>query len=319
MSKSFKVAVIQAASLPQDSVATARKAVTLIQEAATQGAKVMVFPEAYLGGYPKGNTFGAPIGMRKAEGRDAFAQYHNQAIRLDGEEVRLIAQVAEETETVVVMGCIEADGGTLYCTVLYFNGSKGFVGKHRKLMPTAGERLIWGFGDGSTMSVIDTEYGRIGAVICWENYMPMLRMYMYSQGVALYCAPTADDRDTWIPSMRHVALEGRCYVLTACQHLRRDAYPQDFECALGDAPETVLMRGGSAIIGPLGEVLAGPDFEGETILYAQVEPNEILRGKFDFDASGHYARPDIFQLHVDTRAKQAVVVPLQTTEKVPEN
>ena len=319
MSKSFKVAVIQAASLPQDSVATARKAVTLIQEAATQGAKVMVFPEAYLGGYPKGNTFGAPIGMRKAEGRDAFAQYHNQAIRLDGEEVRLIAQVAEETDTVVVMGCIEADGGTLYCTVLYFNGSKGFVGKHRKLMPTAGERLIWGFGDGSTMSVIDTEYGRIGAVICWENYMPMLRMYMYSQGVALYCAPTADDRDTWIPSMRHVALEGRCYVLTACQHLRRDAYPQDFECALGDAPETVLMRGGSAIIGPLGEVLAGPDFEGETILYAQVEPNEILRGKFDFDASGHYARPDIFQLHVDTRAKQAVVVPLQTTEKVPEN
>ena len=319
MSKSFKVAVIQAASLPQDSVATARKAVTLIQEAATQGAKVMVFPEAYLGGYPKGNTFGAPIGMRKAEGRDAFAQYHNQAIRLDGEEVRLIAQVAEETDTVVVMGCIEADGGTLYCTVLYFNGSKGFVGKHRKLMPTAGERLIWGFGDGSTMSVIDTEYGRIGAVICWENYMPMLRMYMYSQGVALYCAPTADDRDTWIPSMRHVALEGRCYVLTACQHLRRDAYPQDFECALGDAPETVLMRGGIAIIGPLGEVLAGPDFEGETILYAQVEPNEILRGKFDFDASGHYARPDIFQLHVDTRAKQAVVVPLQTTEKVPEN
>mgnify|MGYP003603007467 CR=1 FL=1 len=319
MSNSFKVAVIQAASLPQDSLATARKAVTLIQEAATQGAKVMVFPEAYLGGYPKGNTFGAPIGMRKAEGRDAFAQYHNQAIRLDGEEVRLIAQVAEETETVVVMGCIEADGGTLYCTVLYFNGSKGFVGKHRKLMPTAGERLIWGFGDGSTMSVIDTEYGRIGAVICWENYMPMLRMYMYSQGVALYCAPTADDRDTWIPSMRHVALEGRCYVLTACQHLRRDAYPQDFECALGDAPETVLMRGGSAIIGPLGEVLAGPDFEGETILYAQVEPNEILRGKFDFDASGHYARPDIFQLHVDTRAKQAVVVPLQTTEKVPEN
>ena len=266
MSKSFKVAVIQAASLPQDSVATARKAVTLIQEAATQGAKVMVFPEAYLGGYPKGNTFGAPIGMRKAEGRDAFAQYHNQAIRLDGEEVRLIAQVAEETDTVVVMGCIEADGGTLYCTVLYFNGSKGFVGKHRKLMPTAGERLIWGFGDGSTMSVIDTEYGRIGAVICWENYMPMLRMYMYSQGVALYCAPTADDRDTWIPRMRHVALEGRCYVLTACQHLRRDAYPQDFECALGDAPETVLMRGGSAIIGPLGEVLAGPDFEGETIL-----------------------------------------------------
>lgn len=306
MSKSFKVAVIQAASLPQDSVATARKAVTLIQEAATQGAKVMVFPEAYLGGYPKGNTFGAPIGMRKAEGRDAFAQYHNQAIRLDGEEVRLIAQVAEETDTVVVMGCIEADGGTLYCTVLYFNGSKGFVGKHRKLMPTAGERLIWGFGDGSTMSVIDTEYGRIGAVICWENYMPMLRMHMYSQGVTLYCAPTADDRDSWLPSMRHIALEGRCYVLTSCQFLRREAYPEDFECSLGNDPQTVLLRGGSAIVDPTGAVLAGPNFESEAILYADIDPIQVVRGKFDFDASGHYSRPDIFQLKVDIGAKKAV-------------
>ena len=317
MKNPFKVAVIQAASMPDDSMATANKAVGLIKEAATNGAKVMVFPEAYLGGYPKGNSFGAPIGMRKPEGRDAFAAYHRQAIRIDGEEVALVAEAAVETDTVVVMGCIEADGGTLYCTVLYFNGREGYVGKHRKLMPTAGERLIWGFGDGSTMPVIDTEYGRVGAVICWENYMPMLRMYMYSQGVAIYCAPTADDRDTWVPSMRHIALEGRCYVLTSCQHLRRDAYPDDFECALGDAPDTVLMRGGSAIIGPLGEVLAGPDFSDETILYADIDPNEILRGKFDFDASGHYARPDIFQLHVDTRAKQAVVP--STSQPEPEN
>ena len=316
MSKSFKVAVVQAASIPEDSVATARKAVQLIHEASKEGAKVLVFPEAYLGGYPKGNSFGAPIGMRRPEGRDAFARYHGQAIRLDGEEVSLIEQAAQETDSVVVIGCIEADGGTLYCTVLYFNGKLGFAGKHRKLMPTAGERLIWGFGDGSTMPVIDTQYGRVGAVICWENYMPMLRMY--SQGVAIYCAPTADDRDSWVPSMRHIALEGRCYVLTSCQHLRRDAYPQDFECALGDAPDTVLMRGGSAIISPLGEVLAGPDFNGETILYAQIDPNEILRGKFDFDVSGHYARPDVFQLHVDTRAKQAVV-PLPSVQVAQES
>lgn len=317
MNNSFKVAVVQAGSIPDDSVATARKAVKLIHDAAKEGAKVMVFPEAYLGGYPKGNSFGAPIGMRKPEGRDAFALYHSQAIRLDGDEVGLIEQAAQETDSVVVIGCIEADGGTLYCTVLYFNGKQGFAGKHRKLMPTAGERLIWGFGDGSTMPVIDTPYGRIGAVICWENYMPMLRMYMYSQGVAIYCAPTADDRESWVPSMRHIALEGRCYVLTSCQYLRRDAYPQDFECALGDAPDTVLMRGGSAIISPLGEVLAGPDFTGETTLYAQIEPNEILRGKFDFDVSGHYARPDVFQLNVDTRPKQAVVPsrPIQVAEE----
>lgn len=302
----FKAAVIQAASIPTDSVACAQKAAGLIRQAAEQGARVQVFPEAFLGGYPKGNSFGAPIGMRKPEGRDAFAQYHRQAIRLDGEEVALVAQAAADTDSFVVMGCIEAEGGTLYCTVLYFNGQAGLAGKHRKLMPTAGERLIWGFGDGSTLPVIDTPYGKIGAVICWENYMPMLRMYMYSQGVALYCAPTADDRDTWVPSMRHIALEGRCYVLTACQHLRRSAYPEDFECALGDAPDTVLMRGGSAIIGPLGEVLAGPDFSEETILYADIEPNQILRGKYDFDVSGHYARPDVFQLQVDTREKRAV-------------
>ena len=304
----FKAAVIQAASIPTDSMACAQKAVELIHTASRTGARLMVFPEAFLGGYPKGNSFGAPIGMRKPEGRDAFASYHRHAIQLDGEEVTMVEQAARETDSVVVIGCIEADGGTLYCTVLYFNGRSGYAGKHRKLMPTAGERLIWGFGDGSTMPVIDTACGRVGAVICWENYMPMLRMYMYSQGVAIYCAPTADDRDTWLPSMQHIALEGRCYVLTSCQHLRRDAYPEDFECALGNAPDTVLMRGGSAIISPLGQVLAGPDFSGETILYAEINPNEILRGKFDFDATGHYARPDIFQLQVDTRAKAAVSI-----------
>lgn len=317
MQKSFKVAVIQAASIPTDSVATANKAVELIRQAAAQGAKVLVFPEAFLGGYPKGNSFGAPIGIRKPEGRDAFADYHSQAVQLSGEEVSLIAQAAIETDSFVVLGCIEADGGTLYCTVLYFNGSQGLVGKHRKLMPTAGERLIWGFGDGSTMPVFDTPYGKIGAVICWENYMPMLRMYMYSQGVTLYCAPTADDRDSWLPSMQHIALEGRCYVLTACQYLRRDAYPDSFECALGDDAETILMRGGSAIIDPLGQVLAGPDYSGESILYAEVKQEQLLRAKYDFDVVGHYARPDVFQLMVDTSAKQAVQA-LDMTERLKE-
>jgi len=315
MSSAFKAAVIQAASIPGDTVAAARKAAALIHEAAAQGARVLVFPEAFLGGYPKGNTFGAPVGLRTPQGRDAYARYWQQAVRLDDEAVALVAEAAAATATVVVMGCIEAEGapqgGTLYCTALYFNGARGLVGKHRKLMPTAAERLIWGFGDGSTMQVVETEYGRIGAVICWENYMPMLRMCMYSQGVALYCAPTADDRDSWLPSMRHIALEGRCYVLTACQHLRRSAWGPEFECVLADgpahAPDTVLMRGGSAIIGPLGEVLAGPDFAGETILTADIDLKQIARAKYDFDVAGHYARPDVFQLHVDTRARAAVL------------
>ena len=303
---SYKAAVAQAASCPDDAMASAAKAARLIEEAAGAGAGLIVFPEAFLGGYPKGASFGAPVGMRKPEGRDAFRRYFEQAIDLDGPEVAAIAAATAATGLFAVIGCIERDGGTLHCTVLFFDGAAGLVGKHRKLMPTAGERLIWGFGDGSTMPVFKTSLGRIGAVICWENYMPMLRMHMFSQGISIYCAPTADDRDTWLPSMRHIALEGRCFVLTACQHIRRGAFPAGHECALGDDPDTVLMRGGSAIVDPLGGVLAGPDFTGETILYADIDLGEVARGKFDFDVVGHYARPDIFQLTVDDRPKPAV-------------
>lgn len=304
--KVFKAAVAQLGSIPEDPLASARKAADAIHAAAAENASLIVFPEAFIGGYPKGASFGAPIGMRRPEGREAFRRYHEAAIALDGEEVATIAEATAATGILAVIGVIERDGGTLYCTALFFDGVRGLIGKHRKLMPTAGERLIWGFGDGSTMPVLDTALGRIGAVICWENYMPMLRMHMYSQGIQIYCAPTADDRDTWVPSMQHVALEGRCFVLTACQHITRAAYAKDHESALGDDGATVMMRGGSAIIDPLGRVLAGPDFSGETILYAEIDPDQILRGKFDFDVSGHYARPDVFRLTVDDRPKSPV-------------
>lgn len=306
MSKAWKAAVAQIASVPDNALESAKKAADAVRAAAKQGAKLIVFPEAFLGGYPKGASFGCPIGVRKPEGREAFLHYHNAAIDLSGDEVAVLAEATAETGAFIVIGCIERDGGTLYCTALFFDGAKGLIGKHRKLMPTAGERLIWGFGDGSTMPVFETPMGTIGAVICWENYMPMLRMHMYSQGVTIYCAPTADDRDSWISTMQHVALEGRCYVLTACQYIKRSAYPADHESSLGDAPDTVMMRGGSAILSPLGKILAGPDFSGECILYADIDPDEVLRGKFDFDVSGHYARPDVFQLHVDDRPKNAV-------------
>lgn len=306
MSAPFTAAVVQMASLPDNPLATAEKAAARLREAAARGAKLAVFPEALIGGYPKGASFGAPIGMRKPEGRAAFARYHAAAIDLDGPEVALLAEATAETGIFAVVGVIERDGATLYCTVLYFDGGRGLVGKHRKLMPTAGERLIWGFGDGSTMPVFKTALGTIGAVICWENYMPALRMHIYHQGVSLYCAPTADDRDTWLPTMQHIALEGRTFVLTACQHITRAAYGPDHESALGDEPDRVMMRGGSAIISPLGRVLAGPDFDGETILYAEIDPAEVMRAKFDFDVTGHYARPDVFELVVDTRPKPAV-------------
>lgn len=302
----FVAAVAQLASLPFDPMSTAAKAATAIREAASRGTRLLVFPEAFIGGYPKGATFGAPVGLRTAGGREAFRRYHAAAIDLDGPEIAVIVEAAAETGTFVVLGVIERAGGTLYCTALLLDGARGVVAKHRKLMPTAAERLIWGFGDGSTLPVVTTELGTIGAVICWENYMPALRLHMYHQGVTLYCAPTADDRDTWLPTMRHIALEGRCFVLTACQYITRGAYGPDYHCALGDAPETVLMRGGSAIVGPLGQVLAGPDFSGETILSATIDPGEIARGKYDFDVTGHYARPDVFTLTVDTRPKRPV-------------
>lgn len=306
MMEHCRVAVVQAASLPFDPQGCADKAATLIREAASGGARLAVFPEAFLGFYPKGASFGAPVGMRKPQGRADFAAYHRAAITLDGPEIATVAEAVAESDIVVVIGCIERDGGTLYCTALFFDGAKGLVAKHRKLMPTGAERLIWGFGDGSTLSVIDTEIGRIGAVICWENYMPMLRMAMYAKGVTLYCAPTADDRDTWLPSMQHIALEGRCFVLSACQHITRGAYPPDYDCALGKDPNLVLMRGGSCIVDPLGQVLAGPDFSGETILYADLDPDAVLRGKYDFDVVGHYARPDIFSLAVDEAPRPPV-------------
>lgn len=302
----FRAAVVQAGSLPFDLAGTVAKAAALVREAARGGAEVAVFPEALLGGYPKGASFGTPVGMRKPEGRAAFAEYHAAALDLGGDALAPLLEAVAETGLFVVIGCIERAGGTLYCTALFLDGAAGLVGKHRKLMPTAAERLIWGFGDGSTLPVFDTRFGRIGAVICWENYMPMLRMAMYDKGITLYCAPTADDRDTWVPSMQHIALEGRCFVLTACQHITRGAYPPDYDCALGDDPSTVLMRGGSAIVGPLGQVLAGPDLAGETILYADLDPGEIARAKYDFDVAGHYARPDVFRLTVNEQPQTAV-------------
>jgi len=302
----FRAAVVQAASDPAGSAASAAKAARLIAEARAAGARLAVFPEAFIGGYPKGARFGAPVGLRLPEGREAYARYFAASVALDGPEIALVREAAGAAGMVVVIGVIERMGSTLYCTALIIDGAAGTMAHHRKLMPTAAERLIWGFGDGSTLPAVETALGTVGAVICWENYMPMLRMAMYGQGVTLYCAPTADDRDGWVATMRHIALEGRCHVLSACQFLRRRDVPEGQECVLGEHADTVLMRGGSLIAGPLGEVLAGPDYSGETILYAEIDPDDVVRGRYDFDVTGHYARPDVFRLSVDGRAKPAV-------------
>jgi len=309
----FTAAVVQAAPVVFDAERTLDKLRDLAADAARRGAGLVVFPEAFVSAYPKGLDFGARVGMRAPEGRDDFRRYFESSIEVPGPATEAIGAAARAGGLHLVVGVIERDGGTLYCTALTFGPEGSLLAKHRKLMPTAMERLVWGFGDGSTISVADSPLGCIGTVICWENYMPMLRMAMYAKGVQLYCAPTADDRDTWLPTMQHVALEGRCFVFSACQYLTRSDCPAEYAAIHGDDPKAVLMRGGSCIVSPLGRVLAGPDFDGETILTAEIDTDEIARGKYDFDVVGHYARPDVFRLHVNERATPAVVSAVSAT------
>ncbi len=302
-----RAAVVQAAPVAFDREATLEKAQALIAEAARGGAQLIVFPEAFVSGYPRGLDFGARVGSRTPEGREMFRRYWESSVDVPGPATDLLARAVRQAGAFLVIGVIERDGGTLYCSVLFFTPEGALLGKHRKLMPTAAERLVWGYGDGSTMPVFDTKIGRLGAVICWENYMPLLRMHMYAQGIQLYCAPTADDRETWLATLRHIALEGRCFVLGCNQHALRSDYPADYPALLGDEPALVMSRGGSCVIDPLGRVLAGPNRDGPAILTADLDLDEIARGKFDFDVVGHYARPDVFRLVVNESATPPVV------------
>jgi nitrilase len=309
----FKAAVVQAAPVVFDRDATLERVRKLTADAASQGARLVVFPEAFVSAYPKGLDFGARVGGRTPEGRRMFRRYFESAVDVPGPAVDALATISRENSVHLVIGVIERDGGTLYCTVLFFSPDGTFMGKHRKLMPTAMERLVWGMGDGSTMPVFDTPIGKIGAVICWENYMPLLRTAMYAKGVQLYCAPTVDDCDTWARSMQHIAFEGRCFVLSAVQYLRRGDCPQDYPAIQGDDPATVLIRGGSVIANPQGTVIAGPNYDGEAILIAEINLDEIVEGKYDLDVVGHYARPDVFRLTVDERPAPSVAISNETS------
>jgi len=305
LGRTVRAAVVQAAPVAFHRERTLDRVARWTVEAAATGAELVVFPEAFLSGYPKGADFGAVVGSRSSEGREWFRRYYESSVEVPGPAVERLGEIARDNAIHLVIGVVERTHGTLYCTVLFIGPDGRLLGKHRKLMPTAMERLIWGFGDGSTMPVIETRLGRIGAVICWENYMPQLRLAMYGQGVELYCAPTVDDRETWLPTMRHIAFEGRCFVLSASQFACRSDYPLDYPVG---APETdeVLIAGGSCIVDPFGEVLAGPARGGATVLTADLDLDQIPRGKFDLDVTGHYARPDVFRLVVNTNPQLPV-------------
>jgi nitrilase len=272
---------------------------------ASSGATLIVMPEALLGGYPKGEDFGTRLGYRLPAGREAFARYHDNAVDLDGPELAELAALSTRTGATLVLGVIERAGASLFCTALFIEPERGIVAKHRKLMPTGTERLIWAQGDGSTMPVVDSQAGRLGAAICWENHMPLFRAAMYAKGVDIWCAPTVDERDVWRSSMRHIAHEGRCFVISACQV---QPSPADLGTTVPDWEDArPLIGGGSMIVGPLGDVLAGP-LERETgLLTAEIDTSDIIRARYDLDVVGHYARPDIFSLHVDERPRPGTV------------
>ncbi len=304
----LKVAVIQIAPVLFDREASVKKAARFIKQAAGNGATLLLFPEAFIPAYPRGLSFGTVVGSRSAAGRHLWQRYWENAVQIPGPSVTALGKAARAAGVYVVIGVIEREGGTLYCSLLFFDPAGKLIGRHRKLKPTAAERFIWGEGDGSTLTVYDAGFAKIGGLICWENYMPLARMALYQQGVEIYLAPTADARDSWQATMRHIALEGRCFVLGCNQFVSKSMYPDDVENRdeLANQPE-VMCRGGSVIVSPLGEVLAGPLFDREDILYAELDLTEIARSKFDFDVVGHYARPDIFQLCVNKTAQASVV------------
>jgi nitrilase len=307
-----RVAVVQAAPVLFEPEATVEKACRLTAEAAARGARLILFPEAFIPAYPRGLRFGTVVGSRSREGRQTWERYWAGAVDVPGPATRALGEAAREANAYLAVGVIERDScfsrGTLYCTLLYFGPSGRLLGTHRKLKPTAAERLIWGEGDGSTLTVVETEFGKVGGLICWENYMPLARMAMYGKGVEVYLAPTADARDTWQATLRHIACEGRCFVLGCNQFVTKAMYPGSLPGIedLADQPE-VICRGGSAIVSPLGTILVGPLFDREDMLLADLDLGEIARSRFDFDVAGHYARPDVFQLTVNEKPTPSVV------------
>jgi nitrilase len=306
-----RVAVVQAGTSLFDTPRTLDRMQAHCEAAARDGVELAVFPEAYVGGYPKGLDFGARVGSRTAAGRDDYLRYWQAAIEVPGPECARIGGFASAMKAHLVTGVIERDGATLYCTVLFFGPDGALLGMHRKLMPTASERLVWGQGDGSMLPVLDTAVGRIGAAVCWENYMPGLRQALYAKGINVWCAPTVDERDIWQVSMRHIAYEGRTFVLSACQYMTRADAPANYDCIQGNDPATVLIRGGSVIVSPLGEVLAGPVYGREGIVAADIDLDDAIRGKYDLDVAGHYARPDVFRLTVDETPRRPVTFALE--------
>lgn len=282
-----------------DKAKSLEKVEKLTRKHAREGCKLIVFPESFVPGYPRGFTFGTKVGSRSDAGRNQYREYHESSVDLESADLSRLENLAREENVYLILGVTEkqGDSGSLFCSMLYISPTDGLLGVHRKIKPTGSERLIWAEADGSSLVTFQTKVGRLGGLICWENYMPLARMSMYRKGVEIYVAPTADSREGWTATLRHIALEGRCFVLGCNQFFTKSMYPPEYQTLMEAEPEN-LCRGGSAIISPMGEILAGPLFDTAGALIADLELDDIIPSKMDFDVNGHYSRNDIFKFDI---------------------
>ncbi len=308
----FKIAAVQASPIFLNREATVEKACHLITEAGDQGARLVVFPESFIPTYPDW-VWAVPPGKQKIF-NELYADFLMNSVEVPSAATERLAGAAKESGAYVVMGVTERDTrasrSSLYNTLLYFSPQGDLMGKHRKLVPTGGERLVWAQGDGSTLDVYDTPLGKIGGLICWENYMPLARYTMYAWGPQIYIAATWDYGEPWLSTLRHIAKEGRVYVVGCCIALRKDDIPDRFEYKqkfYSQSREWINV-GDSAIVNPDGEFVAGPVRMKEEILYAEVDPQLMRSSKWMLDVAGHYARPDVFELIVHREAHPIIKV-----------
>ncbi|MFY0683243.1 MAG: carbon-nitrogen hydrolase family protein [Balneola sp.] len=294
--KTPRISVVQATPVLFDLSDSLDKVEYWVKQASKENPDLILFPEAFLPGYPRGLIFGTTIGNRSEQGRENWLKYWENTISVPGAHLNQLGEIAAKYNTWLVIGVVErGDSGSLYCSMLYFDNQGTLVGKHRKLKPTAAERVIWAEGDGTDLEVYKSEFGNVSGLICWENFMPLARTYLYQQGVQIYLAPTADQRENWQHSLKHIALEGRCFVFGCNQYVAKKDYPnlpgEDLS-----KDEKVLCNGGSVIIDPFGNTLAGPLWGEEGVLTADLDMDLIAKSKLDFDPVGHYARNDVFRL-----------------------
>ncbi|MCK5401919.1 MAG: carbon-nitrogen hydrolase family protein [Flavobacteriaceae bacterium] len=294
-----KICLIQDCPVFFDKERTIIKVEEITKQYAKEGCELIVFPESFIPGYPRGFSFGAIIGSRTNEGRNLYSEYYKNSLDIESEDLKRLEQLSKSQNVYLVIGITEKENttGSLYCSMLYISPKDGLLGVHRKIKPTGTERVIWSEASGDSLVTFQTKIGKLGGLICWENYMPLARMSMFKKGVEIYIAPTADSRKEWTSTMQHIALEGRCFVLGCNQYFTKSMYPKKYQSLVKDEPEN-MCPGGSVIVSPFGKIISGPLFDESGALIAELDLDEINLSKLDFDVIGHYSRNDIFKFSV---------------------